>query len=453
MPVFVYNRAKFLGRLAMSTQNQQVDKIVIIGGGAGGLELATQLGHKYANSKTAEIHLVDCNHTHLWKPLLHEVATGALDSGIDELSYRAHGKKHGFHFHLGRMNGLSRAEKSLTLQAMYDEDQQLILPERQIQYDKLVIALGSMTNDFGTPGAQEHCFFLDSREQAENFHKKLLNEYVRVSAKKPPQDLTIAIVGAGATGVELSAELYNTTEEVASFGVGEFGIDHLKVSLIEAGPNILPALPLRISNAAEKELKKLNVDVLKETMITEVTEQGFVTKTGEVIEASLKVWAAGVKAPEFLTQLDGLETSRSNQLIVKANMQTTVDDDIFAIGDCSYLVLEEGGRPIPPRAQAAHQQAMHMVKVFKALYKGKDLPNFVYQDKGSLISLSRYTAVGNLMGNLTKGEMMIEGRLARMIYVSLYRMHQIALHGYVHTGLLTLVGHINKVIRPRLKLH
>ena len=437
----------------MTQQPKQTPKIVIVGGGAGGLELATQLGHKFGAKNKAEIHLVDCNHTHLWKPLLHEVATGALDSGIDELNYRSHGKKHGFYFHLGRMNGLKREQKIITLEAMYDENNELILPERELAYDQLVIALGSMTNDFGTPGAKEHCVFLDSREQAESFHKRLLNQYVKVSAQNPPQDLSIAIVGAGATGVELSAELYNTTEEVVSFDVGDFGMDHLKVTLIEAGPNILPALPLRISKAAEKELTNLNVDVRKDTMITEVTEEGFVTKSGDVIKAALKVWAAGVKAPEFLTTLDGLETNRANQLSVKPTMQTTLDENIFAIGDCSFLLQEEGGRPVPPRAQAAHQQATHMVAVFKALYKNKPLPTFIYRDKGSLISLSRYTAVGNLMGNLTKGEMMIEGRIARVIYVSLYRMHQIALHGYVHTALLSLVGHINKVIRPRLKLH
>lgn len=426
-------------------------KIVIIGGGAGGLELATQLGHKLGRKSKAEIHLIDANHTHLWKPLLHEVATGALDSGIDELNYQAHGKKHGFNFHLGKMCDLNRRDKIIELSAIYDGNEE-ILPARKVQYDQLVMALGSVTNDFGTKGAAEHCFFLDSRKQAELFHQKLLNQFIKANGNNNPEELSIAIVGAGATGVELSAELYNTTEALASYDMSQFNTDKLKVSLVEAGPQILPALPKRISNAAKRELENLGVNVLTETMITEITEDGFITKSGELIKAKLKVWAAGVKAPDFLANIDGLETNRANQLAIKSSLQTTLDDNIFAIGDCSFL-LQENGTAIPPRAQAAHQQASHLLKVLTALHHGKKAPNFVYKDKGSLVSLSRYSTVGSLMGNLTNGSMMIEGRLARLVYVSLYRLHQIALHGYFHTILLSLVGHINKVIRPRLKLH
>ena len=428
-----------------------MQKIVIIGGGAGGLELATQLGQKWGKKKKAEIHLVDANHTHLWKPLLHEVATGALDSGIDELNYQAHGKRHGFHFHLGRMCGLDRDSKEIHLQAIFDGDEQ-ILPQRNLSYGQLVIALGSVTNDFGTKGAAENCYFLDGRKQAEHFHQKLLNQFIKANGTNNPEELSIAIVGAGATGVELSAELYNTTEALARYGMSQFKTDKLKVSLVEAGPQILPALPKRISNAAKRELEALGVSVLTETLITEVTKDGFVTKDGSHIDARLKVWAAGVKAPDFLANLGGLETNRVNQLVVKPTLQTSLDDDIFAIGDCAFLIQEDG-KAVPPRAQAAHQQASHLLKVLVALSKGKKPPEFIYKDKGSLVSLSRYSTVGSLMGNLTKGSMMIEGRLARLVYVSLYRLHQIALHGYLHTILLSLVGHINKVIRPRLKLH
>ena len=310
-------------------------KIVIVGGGAGGLELATQLGHKWGKKGKAEIHLVDANHTHLWKPLLHEVATGALDSGIDELNYQAHGKKHGFSFHLGRMCGLQRDSQNIELAAIFDDNEE-ILPQRNLPYDQLVMALGSVTNDFGTKGAAEHCYFLDGRQQAEVFHQKLLNQFIKANGSNNPEELSIAIVGAGATGVELSAELYNTTEALASYDMSQFKTDKLKVSLVEAGPQILPALPRRISNAAKRELENLGVDVLTDTMITEITEDGFITKSGDVIKAKLKVWAAGVKAPDFLANIGGLETNRVNQLAVKANLQTTLDDNIFAIGDCAF---------------------------------------------------------------------------------------------------------------------
>ena len=427
-----------------------MQRIVIVGGGAGGLELATQLGRKLGKSMKADIVLIDASPTHLWKPLLHEVATGALDSGVDELSYRAHGKKHGFDFRIGRMNGLQRDERKVVLQAMLDENNREVLPERTVSYDTLVLAIGSVTNDFGTPGAAENCIFLDSRDQAERFHQILLNEFLRSSNREEPTPLEISIVGAGATGVELSAELYNTAEVIASYGVKNVSPEQLKVSLIEAGERILPALPPRLSAAATRELEALGVEVKTKTMITEVTDQGFRTKDGDIIPSVLRVWAAGVKAPEFMKTL-GLETNRANQLVVNSSLQTT-DDHIFALGDCCS-VMHSDGKPVPPRAQAAHQQSSHLVKALRARHKGQPMPEFVYKDKGSLVSLSRYSTVGSLMGNLTKGSMMIEGRLARIVYVSLYRLHQVALHGYWHTLLLSLVGHINKVIRPRLKLH
>ena len=427
-----------------------MQRIVIIGGGAGGLELATQLGRKLGRRGKADVVLIDANPTHLWKPLLHEVATGALDSGIDELNYRAHGKVHGFNFQLGRLSGLNREQREVVLAPIHDEQGELIVPQRSVSYDTLVIAIGSVTNDFGTPGAKDHCIFLDSRQQAERFHRTLLNEFLRASNSENPRNLEIAIVGAGATGVELSAELYNTAEVLSSYGLKNVSPEQLKVTLIEAGERILPALPPRISAAATRELEVLGVAVRTGTLITEANAEGFVTKDQGTIPARLKVWAAGVKAPEFMKTL-GLETNRANQLIVNASLQTE-DSNIFALGDCCS-VMHSDGKPVPPRAQAAHQQASHLVKALRAHHQGQPLPEFVFRDKGSLVSLSRYSTVGSLMGNLTSGSMMIEGRLARIVYVSLYRLHQIALHGYWHTLLLSLVGHINKVIRPRLKLH
>lgn len=428
-----------------------MQRIVIVGGGAGGLELATRLGRKLGRAGKARIELIDTNPTHLWKPLLHEVATGALDSGIDELNYLVHGRRHGFRFQLGRMRGLDRDSKEVILAPIKDEHGKLMVPERRVGYDTLVLAIGSITNDFGTAGAKDHCFFLDSRRQAERFHQTLLTEFLRANTDSGNAGgLDIGIVGAGATGVELSAELYNTAEVLVSYGMEKLNPGNLRVHLIEAGERILPALPPRLSAAAQRELEHLGVTVHTNTLVTQVTEEGFHTKDGRLIPARMRVWAAGVRAQGFLNTL-GPETNRANQLIVNSSLQTA-DADIFALGDCA-CVLQADGKAVPPRAQAAHQQASHMFRALLARQQGLPLPVFEYRDKGSLVSLSRYSTVGSLMGNLTRGSMMIEGRLARLVYVSLYRLHQIALHGYWHTLLLSLVGHINKVIRPRLKLH
>ncbi|HEY5715945.1 MAG TPA: FAD-dependent oxidoreductase, partial [Psychromonas sp.] len=158
------------------------------------------------------------------------------------------------------------------------------------------------------------------------------------------------------------------------------------------------------------------------------------------------------KAPDFMKEIAGLETNRVNQLVVKDTLQTTLDDNIYAIGDCASCALPGGGF-VPPRAQSAHQMASLVAKNIKASLKNKPLSPYKYTDYGSLVSLSNYSTVGSLMGNLTKGSMKIEGSLARLVYISLYRMHQVALHGYFRTGLITFVERINKILRPRLKLH
>jgi NADH dehydrogenase len=430
-------------------------RIVIVGGGAGGLELATSLGKTLGKRGTASITLVDANLTHIWKPLLHEVAAGSLNSSEDELNYVAQAKWNHFEFQLGRMSGLDRATKQIQLSATLDPETGLeLVPARSIGYDSLVIAVGSTTNDFGTQGAAEHCLFLDTRKQAERFHQQLLNHYLRAHAghDESRAQISVAIVGAGATGVELAAELHNAAKELAAYGLGRIAPENMRITLIEAGPRVLPALPERIGNPVHKTLEKLGVTVLTNAAVSEVTAENLMTSSGQVIPASLKVWAAGIRAPAFLQEIDGLETNRINQLVVRPTLQTTRDDDIFAFGDCAACPQPGTDRNVPPRAQAAHQQASLLAKSLKLRIEGKALPEYTYKDYGSLISLSHFSAVGNLMGNLT-GNVMLEGWLARMFYVSLYRMHQAALYGLFRTGMLMLGSRIGRGTEPRLKLH
>ncbi|OOE84051.1 FAD-dependent oxidoreductase [Salinivibrio sp. PR6] len=427
-------------------------KIIVVGGGAGGLELATKLGRTLGRKRRAEITLVDKNSSHLWKPLLHEVATGSMDEGVDALSYRAHAKNHGFDFQMGTLWDIDRDQKVITLAPMYDENNELLMPERELDYDILVMAIGSTSNDFNTPGVRDNCIFLDNPKQAHRFRREMNNEFMRLHAKHGQGSVDIAIVGAGATGVELSAELHNAIKELRNYGFRDLDNSKLNVTLVEAGERILPALPPRISSAAHQELLKLGVKVKTNTFVTKADEEGLETKEGERIHADIMVWAAGIKAPDFLKEIAGLETNRINQLEVKNTLQTTRDNDIFVIGDCAACTQEDGSK-VPPRAQSAHQMASRCFSNIVAKLNGRELKPYVFKDHGSLVSLSRFSTVGSLMGNLTKGSMMIEGRIARMVYISLYRMHQIALHGYVKTGLMMLVGRINRVLRPSLKLH
>lgn len=430
-------------------------RIVIVGGGAGGLELATRLGRTLGKRGQARVTLVDANLTHIWKPLLHEVAAGSLNSSEDELNYVAQAKWNHFEFQLGRMAGLNRAERRISLAATLDERGEVLVPERELGYDSLVLAVGSSTNDFGTTGAAEHCLFLDTREQAERFHRQLLSHYLRAHANQDGStgQISVAIVGAGATGVELAAELHHAAHELAAYGLDRIRPENMRITLIEAGPRVLPALPERIGKPVHQTLEKLGVTVLTNAAVSQVTRDALLTAQGDSISASLKVWAAGIRAPSFLKELDGLESNRINQLQVRPTLQTTRDDNIFAFGDCAACPQPGGdGRNVPPRAQAAHQQASLLAKSLKLRIAGQALPEYRYRDYGSLISLSSFSAIGNLMGNLT-GSVMLEGWLARVFYISLYRMHQMALYGPLRTLLLMLSDRIGRSTEPRLKLH
>ena len=431
-------------------------QIVVVGGGAGGLELATRLGGRLGREHF-DIILVEKNRTHIWKPLLHEVAAGSLDANLDEVGYRSHGHDWGYRFFYGAMEGVDLDSRHVVIAPILDEDGCEIMGRHRIRYDYLVLAVGSVSNDFGTKGVARHCIFLDSRLQADRFRSKLLDHCLRVSrtlSQNPDADAVVRvdIVGGGATGVELAAELYNSAVELRHYGLEVFDESRLKVTLIEAGPRILPALPEKLAEAAHKELEVLGVRVITGEQVVEATSEGMITKSGELIKADLRVWAAGVKGPDFLATL-GLETTRGNQLVVKPTLQTSRDDRVFALGDCAYFVPAGTSKPVPPRAQAAHQMAATAFHNIIAMIKSKPLKDFVYRDHGSLVSLSHFSTVGSLMGNLIGGRMAIEGRLARFVYVSLYRMHLIAIHGWLKGLTLILVGHVNQIIRPRLKLH
>ncbi len=430
--------------------------IVIVGGGAGGLELATRLGRKLGRRKKAVITLIDRNDTHLWKPLLHEVASGSLDAGVDALSYRAHAYNHHFRFKVGSLSAIDRDRKTITLAPLVDEEGREVLPEREVSYNLLVLALGSVTNDFGTPGVREHARFIDAPQQAERLHRKLLNDLLMLNRRATTDTAAtyrVAIVGGGATGVELSAELHNTFTTMKAYGLSALQPGQLHVTLIEAGERILGALPLRISASATKELELLGVKVRTSTQVAECRAEGFVTSDGEVIEADMLIWAAGVKVADQFRGMGALESSRGNQWLVRPTLQTTLDDTVYAIGDCAACPMGDG-RMVPPRAQSAHQMATHAYRnILRQLDGDHELADYEYTDYGSLVNLSRYSTVGSLMGSLTRGSMKIEGHIARFMYVMLYRMHQRALHGWIRTGLCVLSDSINKVIRPRLKLH
>jgi NADH:quinone reductase (non-electrogenic) len=432
-------------------------RIVIVGGGAGGLELATRLGHKLGRRRKAEVTLIDAKRAHLWKPLLHEVAAGSMDQGVNEIDYLAQAYWHGFTYRAGEMTGIDRRRRLVHVGPFVDEEGRQVTAAQEIGYDTLVIAVGSLTNDFGTPGVKTHAIALETADQAARFHRRLVNACIRAHIQKEPlapEQLQVAIIGAGATGTELAAELHKTTRQLVAYGLDRIDPDmDIKIHLIEAAPRILPQLPERLSEAASKLLAGLKVKVHTSAKVEEVTPGGVRLAGGAFIPAELVVWAAGVKAPDVLEDTDGLETNRLNQLVVRQTLQTTRDDDIFAIGDCAACPWPGHSTPVPPRAQAAHQQASHLARALPRHLKGAPLPEWRYRDFGSLVSLGAYSTVGNLMGKLVGGSLFVEGLFAGLMYKSLYKMHQLALHGPAKVALDTLARLITRRTEPQVKLH
>jgi NADH dehydrogenase len=440
------------------TSATHLHRIIVVGGGAGGLELATRLGDKLGRRKLADVTLIDKSRTHLWKPLLHEVAAGTMDFAVHEIDFLAQAHWHGFHYRIGEMIGLDRQKREVQLAADVDEEGQQVTPQRSFPYDTLVIAVGSQSNDFNTPGVREHAIFLDMPLDARRFHRRLVNAYIRGHAQPEalrPEQLQVAIIGAGATGTELAAELHYTTRQLVAYGLDRIDPeDDIKIHLVEAADRILPALPERLSDAALKLLGSLGVRVHTASKVAEVAATGVKLASGTFLPAELVVWAAGVKAPDFLHGLDGLETNRSNQLMVGPTLQTTRDENIFAIGDCAACAwADHPGKFVPPRAQAAHQQATHLLKQIKRRIAGEPLRPWRYRDFGSLVSLGEYSTVGNLMGGLVGGNMWIEGLFARLMYLSLYKLHEYALHGPTKVTLDTLARLITRRTEPHVKLH
>ncbi|NYE60635.1 NADH dehydrogenase [Duganella sp. 1224] len=430
-------------------------KIVIVGGGAGGLELACKLGRKLGPQA---VMLVDSRLFHIWKPSLHEVAAGTLDVHQEGLSYQMLAHDNHFTFVYGPMLALDASRRVLTVGAISagDDHGEEILPERQIGFEKLVIAVGSTSNYFGVPGAAEHTISLNATEDAERFRLTLLKLLTLAELKKSvaaDAGVDVVIIGGGATGVELAAELREASDVYATYGFRQLQAERdVRITLLEGAPRILAPLPEKVSSAALALLRERAVKVVTDTRVTAIDATG-VTAGDTVYPAQIVVWAAGIKAPDFLKTL-GLPTVKSGQLDVDGTLAVKGVDGIYALGDCAACVGPDG-KLVPPRAQAAHQMADYLVETFMRQHKGQppqDKP-YVYRDYGSLVSFGQTTSVGSLMGSLKGLSWFVDGFVARMMYVSLHLLHHKAVLGTVRTGVLAVARFLIKRTTPLVKLH
>lgn len=430
---------------------KQAHRIVIVGGGVAGLELASTLARRWHRQQPApSITLLDRDSAHIWKPMLHSIAAGTSDLSQQQTPFVAQARDAGFSYQPAEMCGLNRNAREVLIAPLRALDGRLLVPQRCLAYDSLVIALGSQANDFGTPGVAEHCHTIDSRQQADAFNMEIRLHMVQSLANNTP--LSIAIVGGGATGVQLAAELVQLADISEAYGA--YGLaEQISITVIDSGPRLLAAFPEDISAATQARLEALGVKIRTGIRVASANSEGLVLNDGSQLDASLRVWAAGVKAPDFLAHLAGLQTTPSNQLLIKPSLQTTLDPDIFAIGDCASLSLPGTTRALPPTAQVAHQQAQHLIRHLPGwLEQRSAMPDFKYRDFGALVSLGDYDAYASLgkfglFKNLT-----FRGRLAQLSHIMLYRSHQARLFGFWRGSLMWLVDRLNARLRASIRL-
>jgi len=430
-------------------------RIVIVGGGAGGLELACKLGRKLGPQK---VFLVDRKLFHIWKPTLHEVAAGTIDIHQEGLSYLMLAHDNGFSFVYGPMLALDREAHEITVGEILDEAGAQIVPQRQLGFDRLVVAVGSTANYFGVPGAAEHTLALDGPEDAEAFRLRMLKLLTAAELRKerePEAGIDIVIIGGGATGVELAAELREASAVHSRYGFARLDPHRdVRISLLEGAPRILAPLPEKVSAAAAKLLEQRKVTLHTSCRVVSIDSDAVHDADGKRYAADLIVWAAGIKAPSLLGTL-GLPTSRSGQLEVDGQLLVKGETALYALGDCAACAAGADGKLVPPRAQAAHQQADYLYAAFTAMARGAAPSSepYVYKDHGSLVSIGTQTTVGSLMGNLMGASWFVEGLFARLMYVSLHLLHHRAVLGSLRTGVLALARFLVKRATPLVKLH
>lgn len=431
--------------------------IVIVGGGAGGLELATRLGDSAGKAADARVVLVDRWPAHFWKPLLHTVASGKRDPHVTEVDYAAQAAEHGFEFVRGEVLGVERKARCIRLAPLLAEDGDVVLPARAIPYDKLVLALGSVTNLFGVPGAAEHVLTLDDVPQAQAFRRRFIDGCIQASARNAAaidgdEGVDIVIVGGGATGVELAAELSHSARTLARYKVHALDpVRSVRIRILERGSRLLPHLHPRQSKRALRHLRSLGIKVFTDTGVARVDADRVTDTEGSVYPSSITLWAAGVAAPPLCATL-GLSVNRLGQIQVMPTLQAAGDEHIYAIGDCAGIVCPIRGA-VPPRAQAAHQQAMFLAPQLARTGPAPSTDRFAYRDYGSLVSLGPLAAVGMLIGSIGGRSLQVRGTLAIFLYSLMYRKHLMALHGFARMAARTLADWIQEKISPSVKLH
>jgi NADH dehydrogenase len=420
---------------------------VVVGGGAAGLELVARLSrYTQPGVGVSSVVLVDRAITHLWKPRLHDTSSA-------EHSFLSHASLLGYHFELGALESIDLPHRRIRVGPVLGRDQRPVLPDRWIHFSRLVLALGSEENDFGTVGASEHCLFLNTPEQAIAIREQFLAALMRTARGLQPR-VSIAVVGGGATGVELMAELHRSVQALQAL---EPGISSAKVQfiLIEASDRLLSGNPEELSQYATDFLQCRGTRLMVGKRVREVDGLGLHLASGEFVEADLKIWTAGVRGPSVLKNAGGLTIAASGRVKVDEWLQCEGATGVYALGDCAEWVNPRTGRPAPYTAQVASAQARYLAKALNPSGLGRKLLPFEFASNGTVVSLGEERAVGTLttrFGQRSR-DSYIQGISAHWLYGWLYRRHELATLGLRRALARFLVDRLEKTYSPSIKLH
>ena len=352
-------------------------KVVILGAGFGGLTAARAL------SKHAEVVLIDRHNFQTFLPLLYQVSTAGL--AADHVAYPIRGalRKTNVQFRMGTPENLNAAISELTL-----KDGQVV------KYDHLVIAMGSTTADFGIAGVKENALGMKTVGEALTIRSEVMRSYEEMCRQGNQDKLDIAIVGGGPTGVEMAGAFAELVRGPLRSDYAD-AANRVRVSIIEAGPRLVPSFSESLSTKTQKDLEKLGVTVLTNTSVKEVMPDSILTLDGNTIPANTTVWAAGVKGVPAMDQLH-LPVTRG-RIDVSSTLQVTGYENVWAIGDIAGAVGSDG-MPLPMVAPVAMQQGRFLAKQIQALTAAKPLANFKYKDKGSMATIGRHKAIVEVKG-------------------------------------------------------
>jgi NADH dehydrogenase len=372
---------------------QQKHRVIILGGGFGGLAAAKNL-----KRAPVEVTLIDRRNFHLFQPLMYQIATGSLSPGDIAAPLRS---------------VLSKQKNTQVLlgeAADVDPDaRRVILRDgASFEYDTLIVATGSQTSYYGNDSWREWAPSLKSVEEATAIRHKILYAFERAERAETEVEarawLTFVIVGAGATGMELSGALAEIATETLRHDFRKINPTEARIILMEGAPRVLGAFPEDLSAKAEKLVTRLGVEVIKGVMVTNINADGVTFKRGDSIEqlaARTVLWAGGVTATPFGTKLaerTRAETDRSGRITVNPDLTIPKYPDIFILGDLASAMDKEG-KPLPGVAQVAMQGGAYAAKAIRMRLSGDtELPPFHYFNKGDMAVIGRAAAVANIFG-------------------------------------------------------